>query len=148
MPSNALEFNVTDVNIEQPENAYSPMLVTLLGIVMEVKPEQPEKAEPPILLTLLGIVTEVRPEQRENADCPMLVTLLGIVTEVRPEQPEKAELPMLVTPSFMITLTIDILYEFQGLSLIEKKSFILPVPEIVRILSCSVQVRFWPQVPL
>ena len=35
------------------------MLVTLLGIVIEVKEEQPEKAYHPILVTLLGIVMEV-----------------------------------------------------------------------------------------
>ena len=38
------------------------MLVTLLGIVMEVKEEQPRKAEFPMLVTLLGIVTEVSEE--------------------------------------------------------------------------------------
>ena len=40
-----------------------------------------------MLVTLLGIVMEVREEQREKAPIPMLVTLLGIVTEVREEQP-------------------------------------------------------------
>ena len=39
------------------------MLVTELGIVMEVKREQPEKALPPMLVTELGIVIEVKPEQ-------------------------------------------------------------------------------------
>ena len=34
------------------------MLVTLFGIVTEVKLLQPEKAPPPILVTLLGIVIE------------------------------------------------------------------------------------------
>jgi hypothetical protein len=38
-----------------------------------------------MLVTLLGMVIEVRPEQYENAFSPMLVTLLGMVTEVRPE---------------------------------------------------------------
>ena len=33
-----------------------PMLVTSLGIVTEDKPEQPENAPTPILVTLLGIV--------------------------------------------------------------------------------------------
>jgi hypothetical protein len=40
-----------------------------------------------MLVTLLGMVMEVRPEQLWNAPLPMLVTLLGMVTEVRPEQP-------------------------------------------------------------
>ena len=40
------------------------MLVTLLGMVIEVSPEQPEKASFPMLVTLLGIVIEVSPEQK------------------------------------------------------------------------------------
>jgi len=32
------------VRLEQPEKADCPMLVTLLGILMDVRPEQPEKA--------------------------------------------------------------------------------------------------------
>ena len=63
------------------------MLVTLLGIVIEVRLEQPEKASLLILVTLLGIVIEVRLEQPEKAALLILVTLLGIVTEVRLEQP-------------------------------------------------------------
>ena len=39
------------------------MLVTLLGMVMEVREEQPSKAEPSMLVTLLGMVMEVREEQ-------------------------------------------------------------------------------------
>ena len=41
------------------------MLVTLLGMVIEVSPEQPSKAEPPMFVTLLGISTEESPEQRK-----------------------------------------------------------------------------------
>jgi hypothetical protein len=43
-------------------------------MVTEVRPEQPENADSPILVTVLGMVTEVRPEQPENADSPILVT--------------------------------------------------------------------------
>ena len=39
------------------------MLVTLLGIVIEVSEEQPEKAPSPMLVTLLGIVADVSEEQ-------------------------------------------------------------------------------------
>ena len=39
------------------------MLVTLLGMVMEVKPLQPEKAYLLMLVTLLGMVMEVKPLQ-------------------------------------------------------------------------------------
>ena len=38
------------------------MLVTLLPIVTEVKEEQSPKAAPPMLVTLLGIVIEVNLE--------------------------------------------------------------------------------------
>jgi hypothetical protein len=38
-----------------PKNAPFSMLVTLLGIVMEVREEQPLKAASAMLVTLLGI---------------------------------------------------------------------------------------------
>jgi hypothetical protein len=43
---------VIERRIEQPPNAISPMLVTLLGMVMEVRLEQPEKADSPIPVTV------------------------------------------------------------------------------------------------
>ena len=43
-----------------------------------------------MLVTLLGIVIEVKEEQFKKASSPMLVTLLGIVIEIKEEQPEKA----------------------------------------------------------
>ena len=43
------------------------MLVTLLGMVMEVRLLQPEKAELPMLVTPSGMVIEVRPLQPEKA---------------------------------------------------------------------------------
>ena len=52
-----------------------------------VKPVQLRNTYKPILVTLLGIVIEVKPLQSENAYWSMLVTLLGIVTEVKPVQP-------------------------------------------------------------
>ena len=45
-----------EVNEEQPENAYVPIEVTLLGMMREVNEEQPEKAPPQIEVTLLGIL--------------------------------------------------------------------------------------------
>ena len=44
----------------QPQNAPSPILVTLLGIVTLVRPLQPENAQSPILVTPFEIVTLVR----------------------------------------------------------------------------------------
>ena len=43
-----------------------------------VRPEQPENAESPMKVTLVPMVTLVRPEQLENAKEPISVTLLGI----------------------------------------------------------------------
>jgi len=53
---------VIEVRKAQPWKAAEPIVVTLLGMVIEVK-EQPAKAEEPIVVTLLGMVTEVREKQ-------------------------------------------------------------------------------------
>ena len=87
----------TEVRPLQYPNAYSPIEVTLLGMVKEVRPLQPANAERPIEVTLLGMVKEVRPLQPANAELPIEVTLLGMVKEVRPLQPSNAELPIDVT---------------------------------------------------
>ena len=55
------------VSIGQPENAYSPMLVTLLPMVTLVNPE-PENAIFPMLVTLSGMVTLVNLVQPRNAE--------------------------------------------------------------------------------
>ena len=60
------------------------MLVTLLGISIEVKPVQPWKAQPPMYVTLLGISIEVNPVHWSKALPPMLVTLLGITVFLHP----------------------------------------------------------------
>ena len=51
------------VKEEQPENAWSPMLVTLEGITTDDKEEQPENAQSPTLVTLEGITTDDKEEQ-------------------------------------------------------------------------------------
>ena len=57
-------FSTTiEVKLLQLLKALSPILMTLLGIVMEVKLLQLLKALSPILMTLLGIVIEVKPVQ-------------------------------------------------------------------------------------
>ncbi len=75
---------VIEVRLEQYEKTLSPMLVTLLGIVMAVRLMQPENALFPISVTLLGMVMEVRPEQLENAELPLLVTLIGMMVFLHP----------------------------------------------------------------
>jgi len=41
-------------------NKPCPMLVTLLGMMMDVKEVQPSNASIPILVTLVGMVTDVK----------------------------------------------------------------------------------------
>ena len=53
---------VMDIKWEQNWKGASPMVVTLLGMVMETKPVR-AKAEFPIVVTLLGIVIDVKLEQ-------------------------------------------------------------------------------------
>ena len=53
--------------------------------VTGVRPEQPrESPRPPILVTDLGIVIEVRPEQTDESRILNTRTEFGIVIEVRP----------------------------------------------------------------
>ena len=55
-----LLFSSTDIdsNSEQPENALSPIVLTLLGILIDVNDEQPENALLPIFVMLFGIFTD------------------------------------------------------------------------------------------
>jgi len=78
------------VRLVQTEKAYTPMLVTLLGIVTLISFSHQEKALKPMMVTLLGIVMLVRLVQLSKALSPMMVTLLGIVTLVRLVQYAKA----------------------------------------------------------
>ena len=55
-----------------------------------------------MLVTLLGISIEVKPMQSRKAAYPMLVTLLGIVIEVKEEQSRKAEEPIHLVPDFIV----------------------------------------------
>ena len=50
---------------------------------MSLRAEHHENAQSPMVVTLLGMVTEVRLKQLLNAKRSMLVTLLGMETEVR-----------------------------------------------------------------
>jgi len=52
------------------------MLVTLLGIVIEVRLVQPENAESLMFVTLLGMVIEVRLVQSENAETAIQTTFV------------------------------------------------------------------------
>lgn len=93
----AFPLNIAFVRLVQPENTWSPMLMTLEGMVAFVKPVQRQNARLPMLMTPEGIVMLVRPLQLKNATNPILVTLEGIVTLVRTRQSANALVPMLVT---------------------------------------------------
>jgi len=62
---------------------------------MAVKPVQPENAPSPIPVTLDGRAIDVRPVQPENAEFPIPVTLDGRATDVRPAGQTTTVLPSL-----------------------------------------------------
>ena len=98
---------LTLIKDSQPSKAFSPILVTLFGIVMLFKEVQPMKASAPMLVTLSGIVMLVKEEQPTKAPALILVTLFGIVMLVKDLQASKALTPMLVTLSGIVMLVKD-----------------------------------------
>ena len=85
-----------EVRPEHPRNAFSPILVTLLGIIVFLHPVIKLFDEVSIIALQfsresymelpLSTLMEVRPRHAKNAYFPIVVTLLGIVMEVRPSQ--------------------------------------------------------------
>ena len=78
-----------------------PLVITFHSAIVPekltvVRAEQSQNASSPILVTLSGMVILVR-KQSSNAEFPILVTLSGMVILVRPEQPANAEFPIFVT---------------------------------------------------
>ena len=88
-----------EVNLEQPEKALCPILVTLSGMLTEVRPVQCSKVDSSMIDTPVGIVMDVKAAQPENASSSISVTLFPKVTDVRRLQSLKAHFPMLVTLS-------------------------------------------------
>src|ERR1017187_4028933 len=86
------------------------MFMTLLGTLMLVRLEQPENARSPILGTLMPSETLVKLRQSVNELAPMLTTLLLIMRLVKVAHSAKALLPMLVTLSGIMTL-VKVEYE-------------------------------------
>ena len=96
---------VIDVRPSQPRKGWSLIDVTLYGMLIYIKP-QPLKAPSPIVVTPLGIVIDVRLEQLKKAPVPIDVTLSGMFIDVIPEQNINAVLPMSATsPSNLIVPT-------------------------------------------
>ena len=69
-------------SFEHPENALSPIVVTLFGIVRDVKEEHPENASFPIVVTLSGIVMVTKEAHPENALSLIVVISLETLTVV------------------------------------------------------------------
>ena len=67
------------VKLLQRENAESPMIVTLSGIVMLVKLLQSSNARNPIVVTLFGIVMLVKSLQNLNAESHIVLVPSFIV---------------------------------------------------------------------
>ena len=84
------------------ENAKSPILVTLLGMLILVRLLHWENAASSMLVTLLGIVMLARLEHPKKARRPMFVTLLGMVICVRLSHNSNA-LSAMTLVSFLIT---------------------------------------------
>ena len=75
-------LQVIVVSFLQSANAYFSILVTLLGITIEVR-ALPANAASLMQVTPLGMETEVIP-QFIKAHSPILVTLLGIIVVEHP----------------------------------------------------------------
>jgi hypothetical protein len=70
-------------------------------------PLHPPKAPAPILLTELGILIDVRLEQSPKALSLILVTVFGIKTDDNPVQPIKVPMPIFVIePGILIDVRL------------------------------------------
>lgn len=101
------------------------MLVTLLGIVIEVRLEHPSKVPASIVSIIFGSVIDVSPVQFLKTYIPNFVTELGMVIDVRPLLPQKAPPPMLVTELGMIVFLHPVISSFVAVLIIALQSFLL-----------------------
>ena len=92
-----LPVKVTLYKLLQYWNVLSPILVTLLGIVMLVKLEEPWKRLLFKVVMLFGKITVTKLMQQKNAFWPIIVTLSGIVILVKPLQDWNAFWPIVWT---------------------------------------------------
>ena len=109
---------VIDVMLEQPSNAWLPIFVTVLGIVVFLHPEKIIFVAVTIIALQLSLesyfglpfstTNEVKLGQFLKGVPSKLVTELGIVTEVKLLQPKKALRPIDVTVLGMSTDVIPV----------------------------------------
>ena len=89
---------LTEVKEEQEENAYSPIVVTLFGIVMEVK-EHLKNALFPIVVTLSGMVIDAKEDHSKKAASGIAVIQFGSVSSFKEVHPCNTFSPKDVTLS-------------------------------------------------
>jgi hypothetical protein len=87
-------------------NALYPIVVTVLGMVMDVSELQFSNAEFRILVRLSGRVIDVKRVHPANVLSPITEMPAGNVTDVRALQPKNAESPIIVIPLGIATPVI------------------------------------------
>ena len=98
-------LNSKVTNELHPAKAPSPMLMTVLGIVMVANELHPEKALLPMLATLSGIVTLVNELHPWKAWIPIVLTRRGIVVVRNELHPLKEQYIMMATVSGIVTVS-------------------------------------------
>ena len=83
------------------------MLVTLLGMMIEVKLAHPQKAPTSMLVTLSPMMTEAKRLHPKNAPFHMLSTLFGMMIDVKLLQSKNAPLPNPVRTPYKIADQIN-----------------------------------------
>ena len=116
---------VKEVSSPQPANAFSPIEVTLLGMVTDFS-DVLMKAQTPMDVTVLGMLTAVKPLHWLKALSPMVVTPSGIVMEGNDTQPAKASTPMDLTLPGIVT-EVRPLQSQKALSPIEVTLYVFPL---------------------
>ena len=93
--------------LEHPENALSPILVTLSGIVILLRLAHLENVREFIIVKPLGIFMLVKLLQSPNASMPIYLTLSGIVKVVSTLQSQNALAAIPIILSLIAALLIE-----------------------------------------
>jgi hypothetical protein len=110
----------------QPEKAYDPIVVTVLGMLSSVSDAQPEKALEPIVVTVLGMLISLSDLQSEKGYDPIVVTVLGIAIDVS-DVPQKK---VLAGISVIFSETITFLNKDKA-SVVEKHALLIVVVSLL-----------------
>lgn len=94
---------VIEVRLEQPKNAYNPIVVNDKGISIELNDVQFSKARSPNDTTVAGNSTRSNFGQELNVYVSIVVIGPRMTAEVNSAQPENTELPITLTDSGIVT---------------------------------------------